>query len=294
MKKNWVKEFLIRDDGFYGHLYLPKSDDHPGKALLILGGGGMPYKLTQVEAEAFAGIGITALAIGYFGVPDAPKTIVRVPVEYVEKSAMYLHENGYEKVIAVGISKGAELALTAATLVPDINGVIAFAPSSKVYMGIGSGISWVNASSWTFRGAELPYAYAPASGWKALADSLKARELTFHPVYERADCAANEDSVIPVEHINGAVLVCGSPVDSLWPGDKACGDIIKRLTEKNFAYPYKQLIYPYASHLLLPFETGYEKLFRVGRKYPRECRDTIYRLQNEVLDWLKNENPGSI
>ena len=90
-----------------------------------------------------------------------------------------------------------------------------------------------------------------------------------------------------MENIKGPVLVCGSPADSLWPGEKACGDIIKRLKEKLFAYPYKQLIYPYASHLLLPFESRYEKLFRVGRKYPRECRETIRKLQEEVLEWLK-------
>ena len=39
-------------------------------------------------------------------------------------------------------------------------------------MGIGTGIEWVNASSWTFRGEELPYAYASASGLRAVWDSL--------------------------------------------------------------------------------------------------------------------------
>ena len=247
----------------------------------------MPYRLTLDEAEAFAGIGITALAVGYFGVPDAPGTIIWVPVEYVEKAAQYLHGNGFEKVTAVGISKGAELALLSASLIPAIDGAVAFAPSSKVYMGIGPGISWVDASSWTFRGKDLPYTYAPASGWKALAHSLKAGELTFRPVYERADRAVKEDSIIAVGNIRGPVLVCGSPNDSLWPGEKACADITERLKENHFAYPFRQLIYPYASHLLLPFETGYEKLFRVGRKYPRECRETIQELQKEVLMWLK-------
>ena len=112
--------------------------------------------------------------------------------------------------MAVGISKGAELALAAASHSREINGVIALSPASRVNMGIGSGISWVNSSSWTFKGKELPYAYAKVPGWRAALKSIQARELTFRFVYE-------EDGKI---YFHGAKE--GHKIDSIVKCDKVC------------------------------------------------------------------------
>lgn len=116
-KDQWTQSFTVDKDGFYGHLYCLDKNNFDSKALLVLGGGGMPYKFTMSEAAA----------------------------SYSE----------------------------------EINGVIALSPSSRVNMGIGPGISWVKASSWTFKGDELPYAYAKVPGWRAVLKSIRARELTF-------------------------------------------------------------------------------------------------------------------
>ncbi len=287
-KQNWIQEFSVAEDGFYGQLYKPEKDIYPNKAALVLGGAGVPYEATLLEAEAFAEMGITALAVGYFGVKDTPKTLMRVPIEYVEKAADRLHSMGIKTVIAVGISKGAELALAAASLLPQINAVIAFSPSARVNMGVGSGISWVNASSWTFRGEELPYAYASASGLRAVWDSIRARELTFRPVYERANRSAPSDTFIPVEKIQGPILLAAAEYDSLWPSAEACAEMTSRLDSHGFAYPHKQLIYHYASHLLLPFETGYDRYFRIGRVFPEECKATVQELRTEVQEFLED------
>lgn len=292
-KDGFAQSFLIRRDGFHGHLFLPHQDKYPGLALLVLGGGGMPYSFTRKEADAFSEEGISSLAVGYFGVKDAPKTIVHVPIEYVEKAAAFLHAFGYAKVIAGGISKGSELALTAASFLPDIDGVIAFAPSCRVYMGIGSGISWVDRSSWTFRGVPLSFAYHRSSGIKAVLHSLKARELTFRPVYEKADQDAEEGTIIPVERIHGPLLLIASSQDSLWSSENACRMIRQRLIARSFRYPVKTLIYPYASHILLPFESGFERFFRVARKHPEECRQTILDVRHEVFTWLSDLIPDS-
>ena len=215
------------------------------------------------------------------------KSIVRVPIEFVEKAAECLHAMGVKSVIAAGISKGAELALAAGSLLPGINSVLALSPPSKIYMGVGSGISWVNASSWSFRGKELAYAYAPFSGLHALYNTLRAGELTFRPAYEKADLTASPSCMIKVENINGPVLLAASQSDSLWPSAEACHEMMKRLDSNRFSYSHKELVYKYASHLLLPFETSYGKLFRVGRKYPEECSKTTRELKTEILEWLK-------
>ena len=166
--------------------------------------------------------------------------------------------------------------------------MIAFSPSARVNMGIGTGIEWVNASSWTFRGEELPYAYTSASGLRAVWDSLRAHELTFRPVYERANRSAPSDTIIPVEKIQGPILLAAAEYDSLWPSAEACAEITARLDAHGFAYPHKQLIYRYASHLLLPFETTYARYFRVGRQFPEEGKASMQKLRREVLEFIKD------
>ena len=287
-KQTWIQEFSVAEDGFYGQLYRPEKDSYPNKAALILGGAGVPYAATLMEAEAFAEMGITSLAVGYFGVKDTPKALMRVPIEYVEKAADRLHSMDVKTVIAVGISKGAELALVSASLLPQINAVIAFSPSARVNMGIGSGIEWVNASSWTFRREELPYAYTSASGLRAVWDSIRARELTFRSVYERANRSAPSDTIIPVEKIQGPILLAAAEHDSLWPSAEACSEMTSRLDAHGFAYPHKQLIYRYATHHLLPFETDYTRYFRVGRKFPTECKASVHELRREVLEFMRD------
>ena len=159
---------------------------------------------------------------------------------------------------------------------------------SRIFRRIGTGIEWVNASSWTFRGEELPYAYTSASGLRAVWDSLRARELTFRPVYERANRSAPSDTLIPVEKIQGPILLAAAEYDSLWPSAEACAEMTARLDAHGFAYPHKQLIYRYASHLLLPFETDYARYFRVGRQFPNECKASVHELRREVQEFMRD------
>ncbi|HJB17039.1 MAG TPA: hypothetical protein IAA05_13550 [Candidatus Blautia excrementipullorum] len=82
--------------------------------------------------------GIAALGICYWNVDGLPKELVRVPVDPFEKAILWLKNRGYEKIIMYGISKGAELALLCASLMPDICGVVAL--SRTVYGEACTGI----------------------------------------------------------------------------------------------------------------------------------------------------------
>ena len=67
------------------------------------------------------------------GLPDC---FYHVPIDTLEAAAKWLHDMGYEKVGLWGISKGAELALTAGSLQPgQVNAVVAVAPISTVCQG---------------------------------------------------------------------------------------------------------------------------------------------------------------
>lgn len=281
-----IKPFTIAKNGFHGYLYTPGVCIRPKMVLLILGGAGVPYRLTRDEAEFFAGLGYTALAIGYYGVPDAPKTCAKVPVEYVEKAVRYLWKKDFRKIAAIGISKGAELSLVSAGLLPEISGVIAMAPSCRINMGIGPGVSWLNCSSWTWRGKELPYAYARVKSGKVIFTSLKQREFSFSEVYEAANRNAGQSSLIPCEKICGPILLVSSEHDSIWPSRQSCENVMKRLKEHDFTYSCKHLNYRYGSHMLLPFKTRYQWLFQEGRKYPKEYDAAVASLREEIIRWL--------
>ena len=61
----------------------------------------------------------------------------------------------------IGASRGAELALLAASTFPTVGAVVAIAPSS-VRWGRDGGIGAIGRTAWTFRGQALPGMPAPA------------------------------------------------------------------------------------------------------------------------------------
>lgn len=96
---------------------------------------------------------------------------------------------GYEKVGLWGISKGAELALTAGSLLPGIvNAVIAVAPMNTVCQGFAKekGVTFLPESSWSFHGKALPYSAFRTEKFplgSVLRNSIRARELTMYDLY---------------------------------------------------------------------------------------------------------------
>lgn len=67
-------------------------------------------------ADVFQSQGLTTLALAYVMEKGLPKQFSKVPIDSLEAAAKRLHDMGYEKVGLWGISKGAELALTAGSL----------------------------------------------------------------------------------------------------------------------------------------------------------------------------------
>jgi dienelactone hydrolase len=105
------------------------------------------------------------------------------------------------------------------------------------------GISQGNAeppSSWSIGGQplpDLPYGWTGSfiSIFALYADGLKA--IDAHP-----------DAVIPVERINGPIiLVCGQ-VDTLWPSCPMADQVAVRLHQKDFKPAVQVLTYPDAGH----------------------------------------------
>ncbi|HVF46420.1 MAG TPA: acyl-CoA thioester hydrolase/BAAT C-terminal domain-containing protein, partial [Pyrinomonadaceae bacterium] len=88
-----------------------------------------------------AGPAIAIAALAYFGFDTLPAELERIPVETVDRAVDWLAaQPGVDpnRIVLQGGSKGAELALLAASLNKRVAGVIAISPSSVVYEGIGS------------------------------------------------------------------------------------------------------------------------------------------------------------
>ena len=152
--------YHVKTDGFRGELFLPAEDQYPGKALICFSGSDGGIALARMLAGLFQARGLTTMALAFVMEEGLPQRFARVPIDFLEAAARRLHSMGYEKVGLWGISKGAELALTAGSLLPGlVNGVVAVAPMNTVCQGFAreKGITFLPESSWSFHGEDLPY-----------------------------------------------------------------------------------------------------------------------------------------
>jgi len=207
-------------DGLVGAFYAPYGR-RALPAVIVLGGseGGM----LRDRAALLASHGFATLALAYFGAPGLPDELDRIPVETVDRAVAWLRAQPPVDRDAIGImgaSKGAELALVAASRNPAIHAVVAVAPSSVVFASITGGR--VTSSSWTAAGKEL--AYAPCVESDAFAKSHRLVDL-----YEPTLAAAPAAAVIPVERIHGPVLLVAGTDDALWPSATMARQIAERM-----------------------------------------------------------------
>lgn len=212
--------------------------------VVVLGGaeGGKPTRF----AEALAAEGYPTLALAYFKTPGTPSHLDEIPLEYVEEALAWFSGRPFmegKDTILLGASKGAELALLLASRSRDISGVIAISPSSVVFQGIPESF-WPPRSSWTLSGHPVPFVPYDVSGGIDPSGfrSLYERSLSHEPVVRRA--------VIPVEQINGPILLLSGDDDTMWPASEMAELIVKRLEASSFPHGVTHEAYPEAGHTL--------------------------------------------
>ncbi len=267
-------EFTLERDGFIGAMYQPERDEYSGKAMVMFGGSDGIYNLTKLVAEQYVKRGMTVLALAYWNEPGLPDGFEKVPVESVEKAALWLRGQGFEKVGLWGISMGAELALLAGSLLPDlISCVTAVCPTNVCGQGFvkKKGVQSLECSAFSWRGKDLPWARLKFSRTAILRDSLRERSVCLRSCYEDAVLHAPEQAQIKVEDIGGPLLLLYPERDAMWPSELSAEKIRARLKEKNFAYPCRCVGYQFASHMLVPVKSRSAAMFRVERKYPEKC-----------------------
>lgn len=288
--------YRMKPDGFFGELFCPEEDKYPGKALICFSGSDGGIELSRALAGVFQSQGLTTLALAYVLEEGLPSQFSKVPIEPLEAAAKRLHAMGYEKVGLWGISKGAELALLAGSLLPGlVNAVIAVSPMSIVCQGFvkEKGISFLPTSSWTFRGKEIPYTPYGMKKFPMghiLRKSIQIKDITMVDLYLPMVQNPNPDAVIRVEDITGPVLLISSKMDNMWPSEPAAEQIMKRLQAHHFSYPYQHLSYDYGSHLFVPMDMPSARFFKGDRGKNKEGghkarMDSLVKTLEFVFQW---------
>jgi len=242
-----------------GRLFLPPGaragDRLP--VVIVLSGSGGGFDLDK--AALIARHGFAAFALAYFGTPPLPTWLHHIPLEYFEAGFGWLSaqaEVDGQRLGLLAVSRGAELALLLGSRFPQIRSVLAYAPSSVVWAAGGRDKqSGELPPSWTYGGKAIPFVPLPLRQFifrSAIPVALLKRPVMFRDLFRAGlrNSKAVAAAAIPVERINGPIMLVSSGDDHLWPAEEMSEAIVARLKEHSFAHRVEHLHYPNAGHML--------------------------------------------
>jgi dienelactone hydrolase len=230
-----------------GTVHLP-PEEGPAPGILVLHGSG-GEELTR-RARLLAANGFVAATLQYFGGPAAvPYELAEVPLEYVERAVETLatHERVARKQVGLyGVSKGAELALLVGSITERVGAVVSIVGSGLVWAG-GRGRTVANTSTWSLDGEPVPSVPIPREEY-----ARTGTRPTFAAGFEAASGDEIEAATIPVERIDGPVLLVSGREDGLWDSVAYSEIAADRLRRHDHPYTSEHLVYDDAGHLIRP------------------------------------------
>jgi dienelactone hydrolase len=234
----------VREEGLVGTLFYKRGERRPALIWLTGSGGGE----VRGHAALLASRGFTCLSLAYFNAEALPKGLWEIPLEYFETAIRWLQRQDCvvpDALGATGISRGGELALLLGATFPQIRAVAAHVPSSVVWAGLGPGYAVNERSAWSYRGAPLPFLKGNAEGL-----NWRDKPVRLDQFYRNAmsDEAAVERAAIPVEKINGPVIMMSGTDDGMWPSTMMAELLMKRFKDKGFRHRAEHLCYQGAGH----------------------------------------------
>ena len=234
----------VSQDGVVARYYAPKKLS--GVGVIIFDGAGGGFPTDDAVPRALAAAGHPTLAVAYFrnwqGQPaELPASLKRIPVEYALACIGVMScKSGLaaDRIVLMGQSRGAELALLTATRSGRLAGVIAFSASDGLWQA--STFDGEISAAWTEGGEDLPFrrfTYGPGQ-WQ--------------PASPMASAFGREDQAdIPVERITCPILLVSSEDDRIWPATQMADAVAARVSEAGRAVQH--LRFPDASHVLMGF-----------------------------------------
>ncbi len=236
-------------------------NDGKKHAAMVLLGGSEGGNSMGGAASTFARHGYVTASVAYFGLKGLPQTLVSVPVETVKHAIDALRARAdvlRDRIGILGMSKGGEFALLAASTYPQIKAVVAVVPSPFAYMGLtGNG---TDGCSWSKDGKDLPCIPADsAAGMRVGMELSQGQPVAFKPFYDAsraANAAAVKAAMFPMERIEGPVLCLGGDDDQMWNSASQCDDAMRYLKAHHHRYADREINYPNAGHTFILADRG--------------------------------------
>ena len=192
--------------------YRPRPGGGNGTGVLVLAGSS--GRIDTARVDMLTARGVTALGLRWFGGEGLPPVPAQVPLEFFIDALDALADE-CDRLVAVGLSYGAEAALLMAARDPRLDGVVALAPSDVAWEGQASNDDDPVVSKWSYGGQGVPFvpidrAWQPAAGKPAFVELYERSRVVAGP-------AAVEAATIPVERIRGEVVLVAGGDDKVWP-----------------------------------------------------------------------------
>jgi len=211
---------LIEGPDLVAEFYAPAPGSPlPAPAVVVLGGSEGEIH-TQLVAGLLASHGYATLAVGYFNIGPLPEALERIPLEYFANAIAFLRDQPNidgSQLGVVGFSRGGELALLLGSYYPEITAVVSYNGSGLV--------------------APAPFVTPPVPAWTWQGEGL-AFALTFE----------DEFAQVPVEHINGPILLISGDADELSPSTALSRVAWDRLQQTAHPWLNQFLSFPGAGH----------------------------------------------
>ncbi len=227
-----------------------RASPQPQQAVILLGGseGGRSWSYCPDFIQELVGQGFCVLSLPYFGTSNLPSRLRGVPLEYFSKAFAWL---GTQRDLVIpddyaliGGSRGAELALLLASRHPEVKAVIAIAPSSVVFPGpVARKLEALGGqhSPWSEKGKALPFV-PMAYSWTSLRGLMTGKQTSMTEKALR-NSRRVKAATIPVENIQGAILLVSFTRDEVWPSVVMSEQIVQRLRDGGFRFPYEHASY---------------------------------------------------
>ena len=236
---NYVPKLSEKYGVVEAKLYLGDSKKQPLFVGFGGGDGGNDWTRSYLskKRDSLNEKGYAVLSIGYFKTKETPEYLDRISLSAIRDTIVSVAQHPQideSKIILFGGSRGGELVLNLASRCKEFNGVIAGSTSNVSFPAI---TLYANTSSWIYEDEEVPYVPAPL---KTISPAIKGDLYTAHAMMLE-DEGAVKNAEIPVENINGPILIISGRGDDQWPAPEMSEQIVRRLKEHNFSHYYSHI-----------------------------------------------------
>jgi len=301
--------FRIETDGFNGVWY--PCDRPSNRGMIVMLGDSSEDLMARTGAKWLNRQGIHVMAMS----PDKKDYGHHsYPLERFGMALEYMRAQGCEKFGVVGASTTGMMALLAASYYPEITLTVAISPPDFVMEGFyRDGKDGAEErpgdyeSSVTWQGAQLPflpYAYRHPEYWQKIKEESKAGgdKVASRKMFDESERRhpVTEDERIKVENIQGKLIFIGAEDDVLWDTAKYIRRMEERLSNTQHESRVESWIYEHGTHFAFPesmikmvlpvgFSLIVSMMFKAGKQYPKECRETRIdidrRLRKALAEW---------